>query len=146
MELPEGGTYLTEVAVVRKKVIPREAQSMYKPALGVRMVGLIEAIKDATSARSLTGAPAALCVDLSERSRLQEIYDRDVKHGALTVETPRIPPNDEVVSVTLELPDPHGAIEVIGIVVSQVPELPGFGMMIEDVDLVRARLLEILRG
>jgi Tfp pilus assembly protein PilZ len=147
LDLPEGDTYFTEVSVVRKKVIPREAQSMYKPGLGVRMVGLIEAIKDATSAVSLGGAPdSVLRVDLRERAVLQQVYDRDVKHGALQIETSRIPQRDDIVSVTLQLPDPHGSIEVIGVVVSQAPELPGFGMMVEDIDMVRARLLEILRS
>lgn len=147
VELPEDRTHFAEVAVVRKKVIPRAAQSMYKPGLGVRIVGLIEALKDAT----LPGMEGAaddrtLKVDLQQPGALQEVYDRDVKHGALQVQTPHLPDADDVVSVTLHLPDPHGSIEVVGIVVSQVPELPGFGMMIEDIDMVRARLLEILRG
>lgn len=148
LELPDDYRYFGEVMVVRKKVIPRQAQSVYKPGLGVRMIGLVEALKEATSPRSVDAQapPSVLRVDLRDRRALQEVYDRDVKHGALKVETPRIPEPDDVVSVTLQLPDPHGSIEVIGIVVSKVPELPGFGMMIEDIDLVRARLLEILRG
>jgi Tfp pilus assembly protein PilZ len=147
VELPDQASYFTEVVVVRKKVVPRQAQSMYKPGLGVRMIGLVEALKGATSPR-LADAEAAkvLRLDLRERKVLQEVYDRDVKHGALTVETPHLPEVDDVVSVTLQLPEPHGSIEVIGIVVSQAPELPGFGMMIEDIDQVRARLLEILRS
>lgn len=147
VDLADDSSWFGEVEVVRKKVIPRQAQSMYKPGLGVRTIGLVEALKEATSVRSAGERRAnVLCVDLRDRGTLQEIYDRDVKHGALRVETERIPEPDDVVSVTLQLPEPHGAIEVIGIVVSQVPELPGFGMTIEDIDLVRARLLEILRG
>jgi len=148
LELPDEVAYFAEVVVVRKKVIPREAQSMYKPGLGVRMVGIIEALKEAPSPRSPDEQPASdvLQIDVRDRAVLQGVYDRDVKHGALRVETPRIPSNEDVVSVTLHLPDPHGSIEVIGIVVSQAPELPGFGMMIEDIDLVRTRLLDILRG
>jgi Tfp pilus assembly protein PilZ len=148
LDLPDEGTYFSEVQVRRKKVIPRQAQSMYKPGLGVRVVGLVEALKGGTSPRTLDGRTtrAALEVDLRDRTILQEIYERDVRHGALRVETPHVPSNDDVVSVTLHLPEPHGSIEVVGIVVSQDPELPGFGMMVEDVDLVRARLLEILRG
>ncbi len=149
VELPEERSYFTEVQVARKKVIPREAHSVFKPGLGVRLVGLREAIRDASSAAS--SAPGAaddgmLRVDLRERADLQEIYDRDVKHGALQVRTPHLPPIDEIVSVTILLPEPNGAIECVGIVVSQVPDLPGFGMMIEDADPIRARLLEILRG
>ena len=148
IDLPEERTYFAEVAVVRKKVIPHQARSMYKPGLGVRLIGLIEAIRDATSPTLATSETdrRILQVDLRERAALQEVYDRDVKHGALQVTTPHLPEADDVVSVTLHLPEPHGSIEVVGIVVSQVPELPGFGMMIEDIDLVRARLLEILRG
>jgi Tfp pilus assembly protein PilZ len=148
LELPDEATYFCEVEVARKKVIPRQAQSMYKPGLGVRVVGLAEALKRGTPSRSLGGggARAALELDLRDRSILQETYDRDVKHGALRVETPHVPSSDDVVSVTLHLPEPHGSIEVVGVVVSQDPERPGFGMRVEDADLVRARLLEILRS
>ncbi len=149
VELPEERGYFTEICVVRKKVIPRQAHSVFKPGLGVRLVGLREAIRDASSApRSVAGEAddGVLRIDLRERADLQEVYDRDVKHGALQVRTPHIPPNDEIVSVTLVLPEPNGVIECVGTVVSQAPDLPGFGMIIEDVDPIRARLLEILRS
>ncbi len=149
VELPEERRYFTEIAVVRKKVIPRQAHSIFKPGLGVRLVGLREAIRDASTApRSSAGAAddGTLRLDLRERADLQEAYDRDVKHGALQVRTPHIPPNDEVVSVTVLLPEPNSAIECVGTVVTQAPDLPGFGMILEDVDLIRARLLEILRS
>ncbi|MBW2280791.1 MAG: PilZ domain-containing protein [Deltaproteobacteria bacterium] len=149
VELPEERRYLTEVSVVRKKVIPREAHSVFKPALGVRLVGLREAIRDAGSAaQTQDGATddGTLRIDLSGRAALQEVYDRDIKHGALRVSTPHIPAADEVVSVTVVLPEPNAAIEVVGTVVSRLPELPGFGMLVEDCDMIRARMLEILRG
>jgi hypothetical protein len=44
------------------------------------------------------------------------------------------------------LPEPNAAIEIVGAVVSRLPELPGFGMLVEDCDMIRARMLEILRG
>ena len=148
LDLPDESSYFCEVEVARKKVIPRHAQSMYKPGLGLRVVGLVEALEEQADPKSRKGpAPRdSLEIDLRDRSVLQEIYDRDVRHGALCVETSHAPSSDDVVSVTLHLPEPHGSIEVVGVVVSQDPELPGFGMMVEDIDLVRARLLEILRG
>ncbi len=45
LQLPEGTLFLTEGIVVRKKVYPRYAASMFKPTLGFRFLGLGEAIR-----------------------------------------------------------------------------------------------------
>ena len=195
--------------VVRKKQYPRQARSLFKPAMGVRFEKLTEALEHAKAAGKAkpvprqekpdaagksTGKapvervakkaqpaeaaqaekpveqetdppPAAkqtvpvkgdapvyetthlpMEVDLRDPQRLAEIYEEDVKHGGLRVRTTEAPGIDEDVVVPVLLPEPHGRIDCVGTVVKILDDLPGFALRLHDIDAVRARLIEIIRG
>ena len=85
-------------------------------------------------------------VDLRERAELESAYDKDIKYGGLHVHTTVIPELSGDVSVPVLLPDPHGEIECRGTVVKIFEDPPGFAMRLTEVDAVRARLIEIIRG
>jgi hypothetical protein len=174
--------FFANCVVVRKKRYPREARSLFKPALGVRFEKLTEALAHARAAESEQPAerrekPAAagvatgkarppakqtvsvkdevpvyetthlpMEVDLRDPARLAVVYEEDVKHGGLRVRTSETPGIDSEVMVPVLLPDPHGRIECTGTVVKIMDELPGFALRLDDIDAVRARLIEIIRS
>ena len=75
---------------------------------------------------------------------LQLAYDRDIKHGGLRVYTAEHFAIDTDVSVPVQLPEPHGAIDCLGTVVKTFED--GFALRLREVDPVRERISEILRG
>ncbi len=154
LKLPDGEPYYAEGLVVRKKVYPRQAASLFKPGLGVKFVGMSEAIREVMRAQShrppsplcddTTRDPGELLVDLREPDELRRVYDCDIRHGGVQIETPNMPPVNEEVSVVLLLPDPNGSITCLGSIVAHVDEPPGVGVRLQDVDQIRGRLLEII--
>ena len=184
--------FFANAVVVRKKQYPRQARSLFKPALGLRFEKITEALQHARDAEERkpaepqekpeaageatgkparkraakskrSGAPAAqkpaaqdadpvyetkhlpMEVDLRRPERLAEIYEEDVKHGGLRVRTTEIREIDSEVVVPVLLPEPFGSIACSGTVVKIMEELPGFAIRLDDIDAVRARLIEIIR-
>ena len=141
--LPDTSFY-AEAVVVRRKVYPPHARSMFKPIVGLRFVGIREVVKSISSAPAETDG--GLRVDLSDPARLGEVYERDIKYGALLVSTREEPEVDSEVMVAVILPPPHGQIECRGTVVKLSQEPPGIALRLAEVDQVRGRLIEIIRG
>ena len=154
LELEVGDeTYLTEGVVVRRKNYPRYARAMYNSGVGVRFVGLGEALTRAGGSEEAPEETApqeaveeAMCVDLRDLEELREVYERDVKHGGLLVCTAERPELNSEVVVPLLLPEPNGQIECAGTVVKYNDSPPGIALRLTEVDLVRTRLLEIIRS
>ncbi len=155
LQLPEETLYYIEGVVVRKKVYPRHAASMFKNGLGIRFVGLGEAIR-AILEEKPEDAPPVTCetsrtdggflVDLRDPGELKRIYERDIKHGGVQILVSERPPIDQEVRVTFSLPDPNGSIDCPALVVTHVEEPAGVGLRLVEVDAVRTRLLEIIRA
>lgn len=155
LELPDGTPFFAEGLVVRKKVYPRHARSLFKPALGIKFVTLAQAIRAVLDDGPATEpelppeesepGDGGLRVDLRDPAELSRIYDRDIKHGAVQIPTSQQPPVDEEVSVVFLLPEPNGTLECRGQVVAHVDQPPGVGVRLQDVDQLRTRLLEIIR-
>ncbi len=154
LQLPEGTPYFTEGVVVRKKVYPRHAASMFKSALGFRFVSLGEAIRALLEEKPEDDSPrtcetprtdAGFLVDLRDPGELKRIYERDIKHGGVQILVSERPPIDEEVHVTFLLPEQNGSIECQALVVTHVQEPPGVGLRLQEVDAVRTRLLELIR-
>ena len=141
--LPET-SFFAEVVVVRRKVYPPQARSMFKPTVGFRFVGIREVVKSILSP-DVAAMGAGLRVDLSDPARLAEVYERDIKYGGLLVSTPEEPELDSEVVVPLILPPPHGQIECRGTVVKLNQDPPGVALRIAEVDQVRGRLIAIIR-
>lgn len=160
----EGSPFFVECVVVRRKVYPRHAQSMFRPIAGVRFVTLAEELAEQddspesqtelattvpTRPRREAAEPKAMVlpqVDLRDPAQLREIYERDIKHGGLQVRTTELPEIYSEFAVPVFLPAPHGEIDVSGTVVKLFDDPPGFAMRLAEVDAVRARILEILRS
>ena len=151
LKLPDGEPYYAEGVVVRRKVYPRQASSLFKPGLGIKFVSLGEAIRAIMRAESqrspsddTTRDPYELLVDLREPDELRRVYDCDIRHGAVQIQTPNMPPVNEEVSVVLLLPDPNGRITCRGSIVAHVDEPPGVGVRLQEADQIRGRLREII--
>ena len=155
-------SFFGDVVIVREKRYPHQARSLFKPALGARFLKVTEVMgvgvgvgeekaKGAPPQVQEEQAPAVpehipLQVDLRQAETLAEVYERDVKHGGLRVVTTEIPELQSDVEVPVLLPEPHTQIVCRGLVVKLFDDPPGFSVHLEDVDAVRARLIEILRS
>ncbi len=156
LELPDGTPFFAEGLVVRKKVYPPQARSLFKSGLGIKFVTLAQAIRAVIDAGPTTApelpseesepGDGELRIDLQDPAELSRIYDRDIKHGAVQIPTSQQPPVDEEVSVVFLLPKPNGTLECRGQVVAHVDQPPGVGVRLQDVDQLRTRLLEIIRA
>lgn len=154
LALPDARSFLAEGVVVRKKVYPRQAASIFKPGVGVRFVGLGEAIRavaqaearapDTPATGGLEPLNGELELDLREPAELSRIYEDDIKHGGVRVPTACRPAVNEDVTVVLLLPQPNGSISCRGSVVAHITAPPGVGVRLHEIDPVRVRLLEIL--
>ncbi len=142
--LPETSFY-AEAVVVRRKVYPPQARSMFKPTVGLRFVGMRELVKSISSIVA-AATDGGLRVDLSDPARLAEVYERDIRHGGLLVSTSEEPEVDSEVTFPLILPPPHGQIECRGTVVKLSQDPPAIALRLAEVDQVRRRLIEIIRG
>jgi len=158
VETPDG-SFLAEGVVAR--VV--RASTLVKPVkmggLGLRLVGLEEAIQAAAPSavsapaevpaleaprapRELTGVPLEL--DLRDRQALSLVFERDVKQAGLYVRTESPPARDSQVVVRLLLPPPHPPVEVEGTVVQVMAQPRGVAVQIRDVDPLAATLSAIL--
>jgi Tfp pilus assembly protein PilZ len=136
-------SYFSECVVVRKKSYPPHARALFKPAIGVRLVGLIEALRDsAEAAEEVPDGP--MQVDLSDPEELKAAFERDIKHGGLLVRTRESPEIDSEVVVPLRLPEPHGSIHCRGTVVKVNEDPPSVAIRLSEVKPVRDRLMEII--
>ena len=157
IELPDG-PYMAEGMVVRRKTYPQYARGMYKSGVGVRLIGLGGALglaggyeeseEEEAPEHEVEETPVeeSLCVDLRDFEELRETYERDLKHGGLLVHTAECPDLDSEVVVAVLLPEPHGQMECVGTVVKHNDSPPGIALRLDDVDRVRARVLEVIRS
>ncbi len=142
--------YFAECVVARKRTYPPHVRPLFKPAIGVRFVGINEAVKDLVSSAGEKAVGTAeqvhvpLQADMRDLDHLKAVYDKDIKHGGLMVETTELPEVHSVIEVPVLLPEPHGTIQVRGTVVKLFEDPAGIALRLEDVDLVRARIVEIL--
>jgi Tfp pilus assembly protein PilZ len=184
LEIEIGGqSYFAEGVVVRRKAYPQYAQSMYRSGVGVRLVGLNEAIEHLGAEQEVAGEQEVpvqeaaadqplgpdeepdpdeelddtkileddvpdgpMLVDLRDPEELGAVYERDIKHGGLLVTTRERPDVGSEVVVPVLLPKPHGQIQCSATVVKLKDSPPRIALLLRDVDQVRARLLEIIRG
>jgi hypothetical protein len=163
--------FYTEAVVARKKVYPRQAQSVFRSAAGLRFVRLREAVRlhaeavpeekpEETPVAEQTPEEApeetpehppakepqdlAVEIDLREPEALARVYEREIRHGGLSVDLPGTPEVDTEIPVTLWLPSPHGTIRIRGNVVKANEEGGTAYLSLLDLDPIRRRLLEIL--
>ncbi len=142
--------YFSECVVARKRTYPPQARALFKPAVGVRFVSINEAIKELTakggeeSVGTQEQVHVPLQADLRDFDHLEAVYERDIKHGGLMVETTELPDLNSEIELPVRLPDPHGTIQCRGEVVKLFDDPPGLALRLEEIDLVRTRVKEIL--
>jgi Tfp pilus assembly protein PilZ len=142
--------YFTECVVARKRTYPPQARALFKPAVGVRFVTMNEAVREITERDGEEGlgtqeqVHVPLMVDLRDFDHLEAVYERDIKHGGLMVETTELPELNSEIELPIWLPEPHAMIQCRGEVVKLFDDPPGLALRLEDLDLVRARVKEIL--
>ena len=145
--------YFAEGRVVRRKSFPRYARQMFPSGLGIRLLGLNEALRDSPALRAqetdvekhADEVPSGpLQVDLRDVEQLRTVYERDIVHGGLLVATLEQPELDSELSVPILLPEPNGQITCSGTVVMLNDSPPSIALRLHDMELVRARLQEIL--
>jgi len=153
----EDGPFVCEAEVERVKRVPAQLRTMVKQSMGLRFLPpevAISKLIDAGSDESEEDTPVPqklvsildgpLELNLREYADLQEAYDRDIKHGGLRVFTSEKFGLDEDISVPVHLPDRHGTIDCLGTVVKLFED--GFALRLAEVDPVRERISEILKG
>jgi len=164
------GSYFAECVIVRRKTYPRHARALFKPAIGVRFLGLCEvadvasapddeASDRAASAETLDESACSeastdpvqvevpdgpMQVDLRDLADLKAVYESDIKHGGLLVRTREAPEIDSEIVVPVLLPDPHGTIRCHGTVVKLNENPPSVAIRISEIKFVRDRLQEII--
>ena len=145
-----GVPFFAECIVARKRTYPPQARALFRPAVGVRFVTLNEAIKDllAKSGEESVGTQEPLHVplqaDLRDYDHLEAVYQKDIRYGGLMVETTELPDLQEEIVVPILLPEPHGQIDCRATVLKLFDDPPGIALRLEEVELVRVRLAEIL--
>ena len=85
-----------------------------------------------------------LQADLRDYDHLEAVYQKDIRHGGLMVETTELPDLQEEIVVPILLPEPHGQIDCRATVLKLFDDPPGIALRLEEVELVRVRLAEIL--
>lgn len=137
----KSGPFFAEGVVARVLRASRTVQPVVKPGVGLRLVGLLEELRDAAGG----GAEEQLVMDLTDPAALAAVYVRDIERGGLFVPTSRSPERDTTVSVRLDLPAPHAPVEVKGVVIQEMgAPSPGVGLQLVDVDELRAKLAELI--
>ena len=142
LTLPDGSAFFAEALTVRKKKYPRHARSVFRPSLALEFLRLDECL-DPEEREAPAPEPKPLRVDLRTLEALRSAYEKDIKHGGLLVPCDEKPELDSELRVPVLLPEPHGEIECAGTVV-RVNE-NSFALRLTEVDMVRARVLEIIR-
>jgi len=137
----ETGTFYAEGVVARLLKVPRSVQSVMKRGLGVRILDLTEVIRK-VSTPEIPGS--GLEIDLRDLSKLATVYVRDIKRGGLFVPTEKPPERDTTVTVRLHLPEPHGHVDVRGVVIHVMENPPGIGIKLLDMDQLRGKLALII--
>ncbi len=137
----ENGPFYLEAVVARVLKAPRTAQPVVQTGLGLRFVDLAEAIRQVSEQEA---PEQGLEVDLSDLGKLATVYVRDIKRGGLFVPTEKPPERDSTVTVRLKLPEPHGTIEVRGVVIHVMDNPPGVGINLLEMDQVRGKLASII--
>jgi Tfp pilus assembly protein PilZ len=155
------GSYFAECVIVRRKTYPRHARSLFKPAIGVRFLGLCEVVDVASAPDDDASDQAAsaevstdpvqvevpdgpMQVDLRDLEDLKAVYESDIKHGGLLVRTREAPEVDSEIVVPILLPDPHGTIRCHGTVVKVSENPPSVALRLSEIKFVRDRVQEIL--
>ena len=146
------GSYFAECVIVRRKTYPRHARSLFKPAIGVRFLGLSEVANVASAPDSETSTDPVqvevpdgpMQVDLRDLADLEAVYESDIKHGGLLVRTREAPEIDSEIMVPVLLPDPHGTIRCHGTVVKVNENPPSVAIRLSEIKFVRDRLQEII--
>lgn len=137
----ESGPFFAECVVARVLRAARNVQPVVKGGIGVRFVGLDEALA------GLGSKPDdGLRLDLRDPEKLATVYVRDIKRGGLFVPTRQPPAQDSTVTVRLEVPEPHEAIEARGRVIHLTEDPPGAGLELLDLEELRAKLASIITG
>jgi Tfp pilus assembly protein PilZ len=159
-------SYFSEATVVRRRDLPAYAHSFFKPALGLRFLGLIEAVEQMARGErqmpGVAGAPLAVeepapnaasteeddfalpVLDLRDLALLRSLYERDLRKGALLVDLRRPAELGEPISVVLLLPPPNGDITVRGRVVSMFSGSTQVGLLLDERKEIETRLTELL--
>jgi Tfp pilus assembly protein PilZ len=152
------GPFFAEGQVARIVRATAVVQPVKLGGLGLRFVGLEEAIASITSEPDTTTVPeplaeslperehtgALLELDLRDRDALSLVFDRDVKQAGLFVRTDTPPARDSSVVVRLLLPAPNPPIEVDGTVVQVMAQPKGVAVQLHEVDPLSAKLSAIL--
>jgi Tfp pilus assembly protein PilZ len=159
-------SYFSEATVARRRDSPAYGHSFFKPALGLRFLGLLEAVEQlARQRRQMPGAasgplaveepaPDAASVeeddfappvlDLRDPALLRSLYERDLRKGALLVDLRRPAELGEPIAVVLLLPPPNGDITVCGRVVSMFSGSTQVGLLLDERKEIDTRLTQLL--
>ncbi len=148
------GSHFAEGQVARRKSYPVHARCLFKSGVGIRFVGINEALKAAAAAEEpeetqvlVQAVPdGPMEVDLRDPEVLRAVYERDIKHGGLLVSTSEKPDVNSEVTVPLLLPEPAGKIDCLATVVKVNESPPSVALRLHEIDAVRARVLEVLNG
>jgi Tfp pilus assembly protein PilZ len=139
----EKSSFFAEGVVARKRIFPQYARTHFKSGIGLRLVGLGEAIRH-IQPEEPAAPQGGLEVDLRDPGELRRIYDRDVMLGGLMVHSDDPPDVHQEVKVRLLLPDGREPLVVAGTVLHIMADLPGLALQITAVDQVRGKLKAII--
>ena len=137
----ETGAFFAEGVVARTFKVPRTVRPVMKPGVGVRFMDPTEAIRKVSNE---TPPHDGLELDLTDLAKLATVYVRDIKRGGLFIPAEKPPEVDSTLTVRLLLPEPHGFIEVRGVVIHVMEDPSGAAINLLEVDQVRGKLAAII--
>jgi Tfp pilus assembly protein PilZ len=160
-------SFFSEATVARRMDYPTCAHSLFKPAIGCRFVGLVEALHsagvhstpgdcmDLEEPDTVTMLPepetdetptieVIARIDLRDPEELRRIFESDLSKGALLVESAREVQIGQDVRVILQLPPPNGEIPLRAQVVSSFSDSREVGLVLIERRLILRRIEELL--
>jgi Tfp pilus assembly protein PilZ len=137
----ETGAFFAEGVIARTIKVHRTVRPVMKPGVGVRFMDLTEAIRKVSNE---TPPHDGLELDLSDIAKLATVYVRDIKRGGLFVTVEKPPEVESTVTIRVLLPEPHGFIEVRGVVIHVMEDPSGVAINLLEVDQLRGKLAAII--
>ena len=136
------GPFLAEGVVVRVVKASTAVQSVVKPGVGIRLLGLLEEFHETRADDA--GAGEMLEMDLTDTEVLVTTFVRDIKRGGLFILTDDPPKPDSTVDIRIKLPSPHSDVHARGVVIHVMDRPSGVGVQLLGIDELREQLAKVI--
>lgn len=137
----ENGLCYFESQVARVQREPADTLPILKSGMGLRFVPFDEAAETVLENPVAVPAPCVLRLNLKDLATFNNTYENQILHGGLFIPSNLNLERDQEVSVSLSLPEHHGAIVVTGRVIHVMKQpMAGISVLLTDLPSVLKQL------